>query len=299
MKLRNSVYYLKEAARGVWRNGWMSFASIVVVVLTLLILGSFTLINLNIHAITEDIKNQVEIVAYLDEEFEEDYNIQRLRTEIIQLSGVQEVTFVSKEEALERLREQLGDHSGITEGLERNPLPSSFEVRPQDPEKIADVAKAIARLAGIESVDYGQNVVEQLFAVSRVIQGFGYIVIGLLAVISLFLIANTIKLTVYARRHQINIMKFVGATDWFVRWPFILEGVILGLLGAVITYLILFYGYGVLYFQAGAWMFQHFLSLNLIVPEVAGRELLKILFVMGIGIGAVGSGISVRKFLKV
>lgn len=299
MKLRNSVYYFKEAARGVWRNGWMSFASIVVVVLTLLILGSFTLINLNIHAITEDIKNQVEIVAYLDEEFEEVYNIQRLRSEIIQLSGVQEVTFVSKDEALERLREQLGDHSGITDGLERNPLPSSFEVRPHDPEKVADLANAIASLTGIESVDYGQKVVEQLFAVSRVIQGFGYIVIGLLAVISLFLIANTIKLTVYARRHQINIMKFVGATDWFVRWPFILEGVILGLLGAIITYLILFYGYGALYFQASAWMFQYFLSLNMVVPEVAGRELLKILFAMGVGIGAVGSGISVRKFLKV
>jgi cell division transport system permease protein len=299
MKLRNSVYYFKEAATGIWRNRLMSLASVIVVVLTLLILGSFTLINLNIQAITEEIKGQVEIVAYLEDGADSVDALSRLRAELVELKGVQRVTFVSKEEALERLRERLGNQAGITDGLERNPLPASFEIRPQDPEQAAVLADKVARLAGVDSVDYGQQIVEQLFAFSRGIQVFGYIVIAFLGIVSLFLIANTIKLTVYSRRSQISIMKFVGATDWFIRWPFILEGIFLGLLGALITYLLLFFGYSFLYFRASAWMYQNFLSVKMVVPEVAGRELLRFLFFMGAGIGAVGSGISVRRFLKV
>lgn len=299
MKLRNSVYYIKEAAVGVWRNRLMSLASVIVVVLTLLILGAFILINLNIQAITEEIKGQVEIVAYLEDSADSADAISQLRTELLALQGVKQVTFVSKDDALERLRERLGDQAGITDGLERNPLPASFEIRPQDPEQTEALADKIARLEGVESVDYGQQIVEQLLSFSRGLQLFGYIVIAFLGIVSLFLIANTIKLTVYSRRRQIGIMKFVGATDWFIRWPFILEGIFLGLLGALITYLILFFGYGFLYFRASAWLYQNFLSVQMVVPEVAARELLKFLFAMGAGIGAVGSAISVRRFLKV
>jgi len=299
MKLRNTVYYFREAAVGIWRNRLMSLASIIVVILTLLILGSFTLINLNIQAITEEIKGQVEIIAYLEEGVDTEEAISRLRSELMELSGVQQVTFVSRDAALERLRERLGNQAGITEGLERNPLPASFEIRPRNPEQTAALATRIDSLSGIESVDYGQKIVEQLLAFSRGIQVFGYIVIAFLGVISLFLIANTIKLTVYSRRREINIMKFVGATDWFIRWPFILEGIFLGLLGALITYLLLFYSYSFLYVRASAWLYQNFLSVKMVVPEAAGRALLKFLFAMGAGIGAVGSGISVRRFLKV
>lgn len=296
MKLRNSVYYMREAAKGIWRSRLMSLASVVVVVLTLLIFGAFILINLNIQAITEEIKGQVEIIAYLDQDTEDTV---RLREQLVALPGVQQVSYISKEEALERLRERLGDQAGITDGLERNPLPASFEIRPQDPEHTASLADSISRLDGIESVDYGQQIVEQLLSFSRNVQVFSYGVIVFLGVISLFLIANTIKLTVYSRRRQISIMKFVGATDWFIRWPFILEGVFLGLLGALLTYLTLFIGYSVLYFQASAWLYQNFLSVKMVVPETAGKELLKFLFATGAGIGAVGSGISVRRFLKV
>ncbi len=299
MKLKNLSYYVKEAATGIWRNRLMSLASVIVVVLTLLILGAFTLINLNIQAVTDEIKGQVEVVAYLEEEAETYEEVGRLREELRGLEGVQQVTFVSRDEALERLRERLGDKAGITEGLERNPLPASFEIRPQDPEHTAILAKAISQLEGIESVDYGQQLVEQLLAFSRSVELFSYTVIVFLGVISLFLIANTIKLTVYSRRRQIGIMKFVGATDWFIRWPFILEGIFLGLFGALFTYLLLLAGYGILYHRASAWLYQNFLSVQMVVPELAGRELLKFLFVTGAGIGAVGSAISLRRFLKV
>jgi cell division transport system permease protein len=294
MKIRNSLYYVKQAAIGVWRNGWMTLASITVVVLTLLILGAFIAINLNIVQITEDIKNQVEVIAYL----EDDAAAEDLRQQILDIEGIKQLSFVSKEKALERMREQLGE--GITEALdERNPLPASFEIQAKDPDDIPALAEKIQELPGVESVDYGQQVVEKLFQFTRVLQLFGLGIIAALAIMALFLIANTIKLTVFARRRQINIMKFVGATDWFIRWPFILEGVFLGLLGALIAYLILFYGYGFFYLRASAWLYQNFLAVTMATPEQVGMELLKMLFALGVGIGAVGSGISVRKFLKV
>lgn len=299
MKLKNLIYYIKEAAVGVWRNRLMSLASIVIVILTLMILGAFTLINLNIQAITDEVKGQVEIVVYLLEEASGPEEVARLRTELAALPGIQEITFVSPDEALERLRERLGENSGITDGLERNPLPASFEMKPFDPERSSDIAERAERLQGVESVDYGKQIVNQLLSFSRNIQLFSYTIIIFLGVISLFLIGNTIRLTVYSRRRQIGIMKFVGATDWFIRWPFILEGVFIGLFGALFTYLLLFFGYSFLYHQASAWMYQNFLSVEMVMPAVAGKELLKFLFATGVGIGAIGSGISVRKFLKV
>lgn len=285
---------MKEAGLGVWRNGWMTLASVTVVVLTLLILGSFIAVNLNIVEITNSIKDQVELIVYLEDEVDAD----ELREQIMQFPRIQQLIYVSKEDALDRMREQLGD--GITEALDgRNPLPASFEIQAIDPEDIPALALSIGVLPGVEGVDYGQQVVEKLFQFTRVLQVFGLIVIVSLAVMALFLIANTIKLTVFARRKQIGIMKFVGATDWFIRWPFILEGVFLGLLGALISYLVVFYGYGFLYFRASAWLYENFLSVSMASPEQVGMELLKILFALGAGIGALGSGISVRKFLKV
>lgn len=294
MKPRNIFYFLKEAGLGVRRNGWMTVASITVVVLTLLILGSFIAINLNVIRITEDIQDQVELIVYL----EDGADIQVLRQDILNISGIQQLTFVSKEQALERMRQELGD--GITEALDgRNPLPASFEIQAADPNDIPFLAEKIQDMAGVESIDYGQQVVEKLFQFTRVLQLFSMGIMVALAVMALFLIANTIKLTVFARRRQIEIMKFVGATDWFIRWPFILEGVFLGVLGALVAYTVLFFGYSFFYIKASAWMYQNFLSVGIATPELVGRELMKFLFTLGAGIGAIGSGISVRKFLKV
>lgn len=294
MKFRNSLYYLKQAGLGVLRNGWMTVASVTVVFLTLLILGSFIAINLNVVQITEDIKNQVELIVYLDD----DADTTRLRQDILQIQGIHQLAFVSKEQALMQMRQELGE--GITEALDgNNPLPDSFEIQAIDPEVIPAIAQSIESMSGVEGVDYGKQVVERLFQFTRVLQVFSVGIIVALAMMALFLIANTIRVTVFARRRQIEIMKFVGATDWFIRWPFILEGVFLGIIGALVAYLILFYGYSFFYIRASTWMYQNFLSVGIATPALVGRELLKFLFALGAGIGAIGSGISVRKFLKV
>lgn len=298
MRLRNIWYFSQDALVGAWRNGWMTLASVTVVIMTLLIFGAFMTINLNIQHLTTELREQVEIVVevsnYLDDDME---GIEQLRRRIVEINGVKQLSFVDKDTALARMREQLGDVVDALEG--RNPLRHTFEVRVSEPDDVKRIAYAIESLPGVAAVNYGERVVETLLAVTRYIQIFGYSIIGALALMGLFLIANTIKLTVYARRRQINIMKFVGATDWFIRWPFILEGVFLGIVGAAVAYAALFFGYSYLYQQASVFMFEHLLSLSLVTPKLVSISLLKALFAFGIGIGALGSGISVRKFLRV
>ncbi|EEG77852.1 permease-like cell division protein FtsX [Dethiobacter alkaliphilus] len=293
MLIRNFIYYIKEAFSSIFRNGWMSFASVGVVTVTLFILGSFLLLNINVEHLAEDIKDQVEIIAYVDEELST-RQVDSLRVQVIQLEQVEEVRFVGKDEALYRLRDQLGD---LVEGYEddRNPLRDSFEVRTIIPEDIPAVAAQLERMQGIARVDYGTEVVERLFMFTGTIRWVGMAFMTGLALTAMFLIANTIKLTVNARSKEIMIMKYVGATEWFVRWPFLIEGVLLGFLGALMPTLVLVFVYG----EVVAWTSLNLYFLPLVAPEVIISELAKLLLLLGTAIGGMGSLVSMRRFLKV
>lgn len=293
MIIRNFIYFIKEAFCSIARNGWMSFASVSVVAITLLILGSFTLLNLNVEHIANEIKEQVEIIARVDENCGPE-EVEKLRVSLIQLAQVEEVRFVSKEEALERLKEQLGE---FMEGYEqeRNPLRDSFEIRTINPEDVPAVAAEIQKIPGIAAVDYGAEVVDKLFRSTNAIQWVGLAFMIGLAGTALALIANTIKLTVNARAKEIMIMKWVGATEWFIRWPFIFEGIILGTIGALIPSLLLIYLYG----EAFNWARMNLYFLPLVAPEQVLVDLSKLLLLLGASIGALGSMFSMRRFLKV
>ncbi|NLM52122.1 MAG: ABC transporter permease [Firmicutes bacterium] len=293
MLIRNFLYYIKEAFCSIGRNGWMSFASISVVTITLLILGSFILLNLNVEHIANEIKEQVEIIARVDENCRPD-EVEKIRVSLIQIAQVEEVRFVSKEEALERLKEQLGE---FMEGYEQehNPLRDSFEIRTINPEDVPAVAAEIKKIPGIAAVDYGAEVVDKLFRSTNVIQWVGFAFMIGLAGTAMALIANTIKLTVNARAKEIMIMKWVGATEWFIRWPFIFEGIILGTIGALIPSLILIYAYG----EAFNWARMNLYFLPLVAPEQILMDLSKLLLLLGATIGALGSMLSMRRFLKV
>ncbi len=296
MRFSNIFYFSREALVGIWRNGWMTLASVTVVLMMLLVFGAFILINFNIQHITTEIRQQVEIVVEISDDLDESAT-DELRQQILGLQGVQQLRYVDKETALERMRDQLGDIIDALDG--RNPLLNTFEIQVSDAQYIQRVATDIERLEGVETVNYGEELVETLLAVTGVIQLFGYSIIGVLAFVGLFLIANTIKLTVYARRRQINIMKFVGATDWFIRWPFIFEGVFLGLFSAALAFGALYFGYDYLILQAKTFMYEHLLALSLVPPEDIVIQLAQALAAFGGGIGALGSAISVRRFLRV
>ncbi|MDW7651605.1 MAG: permease-like cell division protein FtsX [Bacillota bacterium] len=294
MLIRNWVYYIKEAFRSIFRNGWMSFASIAVVAVTLFILGSFMLLNINVEQITEDIKGQVEIIAYVDETVAPD-EVDAIRIALIQMTQIEEVRFVTREEALDRLKEELGE---LVDGYEedgRNPLRDSFEIRTIIPEDIPAVATELEKMPGIAKVVYGEEIVGKLFQFTGVVQWVGLAFMAGLALTAMFLIANTIRLTVNARSKEIKIMKYVGATEWFIRWPFLIEGVFLGFFGALIPTLMLMYIYG----EAVGWTSLNMYFLPLVAPEVVLDEMAKLLLLLGTAIGGFGSLISIRRFLRV
>ena len=293
MQIRTLFYYIREAFNSVCRNGWMSFASIGVVAVTLLILGSFMLLNINVENITEDIKQQVQIVAYVDETLERD-EVDALRVVLIQMDKVEVVRFVSKEEALERLKDQFG---ALVDGYEkegRNPLRDSFEIGTVIPEDIPAVAAELKLMSGIARLDYGVDIVDNLFRFTGVVKYIGFTFMLGLALTAMFLIANTIKLTVNARAKEIKIMKYVGATEWFIRWPFLIEGVFLGFFGALVPTLILWYVYG----QTVSWASLNLYFLPLVPHEAVMGEMAKLLLILGTAIGGLGSLLSMRRFLK-
>lgn len=292
----NGIFYAwGEAFKSLYRNKWMSIASIGVVVATLLMLGTFMMVSLNINHITNMVKEQVEIVVYIDDEAtlqERD----ELRSMLVNHSSLAEVRFVSKEEALERLKDQVANIVEGYETAEQNPLPDSFEIKTLIPESVAAVARDLEGYPGVSSVYYGKGVVENLFTVTRALQMVGLILMGLLAVTAVFLISHTIRLTVYLRSREIMIMKYVGATNWFIRWPFVLEGLAMGLLGAALPLVALYF----IYQSAVDWVFSNNLFfLSLIPVSLMMIELAKYLVPLGTGLGALGSIFSMGRFLRV
>ncbi len=297
MPIRSLFYFWKEALKSIFHHGWMSIASIAVVAITLLILGSFMVINYNVAILTEDIKEQVQIVLYIDEGAGAE-EVNELQALLISHPQMEEVRYVSKEEAMERLKDQLGERAFLLDGYEeedKNPLRDSYELRTNIPEEVAVIAEEIENYPAVGYLDYGSGVVEPLFQFTGIVRWVGLAFMSGLALTAVFLIAHTIRLTVFIRRKEIMIMKYVGATDWFIRWPFIFEGLLLGLFGALIPVAIIYYAYEI----AFLWMETNVYFVNLIPTEEIMAEIMQVLIPLGVVLGVLGSSISVRRFLKV
>lgn len=263
------------------------------------------LMSLNVNELADQLESQVEVRVFLELDIEQQ-QIDKVRSHIADLVEVSKVTFVSREEGIEFLREMLGeDGKDLLEGFdgENNPLNDSFTVEVFEPTTVQDVAEKIKAYGNSEaegliaSVKYGQGTVENLFKVTRAVRNIGLIIVAGLAITAMFLISNTIKVTILARQREISIMKLVGATNYFIRWPFFIEGALIGLIGSIIPVVLLIYGYGQLIhttqFELGLMM------IKLIGLDEVGARISLILIGFGILIGIWGSTISVRKFLKV
>ena len=297
MLSRSLLYFWAEALKSIIRHGWMSIASIAVVAVTLLILGSFMVINFNLANITQEVKEQVQIVLYLEEDVQADIK-EELERKLFSHEQLEEIRFVSREDAMDRLRTQLDEHSYLLEGYQEdgeNPLRPSFELSTRIPEDVGIVAQEVEEYPGVAYADYGSGVVEPLFQFTGVVRWVGLAFMAGLAVTAVFLIAHTIRLTVYIRREEIMIMKYVGATNWFIRWPFIFEGLLLGLLGGIIPIVIIYYGYH----GAFEWMHDNIYFITLLDPGDIITTVVKVLIPLGLILGALGSVISLRRFLKV
>ncbi|EMT39094.1 Cell division protein [Thermoanaerobacter thermohydrosulfuricus WC1] len=295
MLFRNLKYFLKEGFSNLARNRLMTIASITSVMAAMLILGLFLVIILNVNSLTNQVESQLELKAFLKDNISEQ-EVSQIGNEIKTIPGVTSVVFESKEEALQKFKQQLGDKSYLAEGLEKdNPLPQSYIIKVKDAGLMKDISNEIKQINGVDKVSYGQDVVDKLLGIIKIIRIVGLSIILILFIISIVIISNTIKLGVFARRREINIMKYIGATDWFIRWPFLIEGVVLGLVGALLSValLVLIYGYVLDIINNKLIVFQ-LLPLEKIVGDI-----LVYFSLIGAMIGALGSGLSIKRFLNV
>lgn len=297
MKARTLLRHGKEGIKNLVRNGWMTSASISAVAIMLLIVGVFLLLILNLNHFATSVEEDVEVRVFIEltataEQHEE------LRTEIERIPSTETISYIPKEEGLEEFIESLGDQGEIFETLRgENPLYDVFVIRAVTPQQTEQLASQIELLPYVEEVGYGKDIVKQLFTFTSYARQIGFFLVVGLMFTTMFLIANTIKLTIVARKREIKIMKLVGATNGFIRWPFFIEGLLLGVLGSLIPVGILAFGYDRLY-ETFSYrlevMFIGLLPTDPLIFQVAG-----ILVAIGAFIGIWGSVMSVRKFLKV
>ncbi len=294
MALKNLVYYCREAVRSLFRNSWFSVTSIGIVAISLIILGISVLLVINANTIAASVESDVEITVFMVDEATE-RQVEDLKNHLGGLSGVEEVRFIPREEGLESMRESLGD---VVDGMEENnPLPHAFRIKTQNAGQVQGVALQVERLIEVDKVRYGQGFVEKLLSVTAWVRMAGLIGVALLTASAVFLIASTIRLSVYARHKEINIMKFLGATNWFVRGPFLLEGMILGFAGALLASVVVIFSYQALASRISVSLTFLFHSVPL--GNDLFLQLTASLLVLGLLIGALGSILSLRKHLEV
>lgn len=295
MKLRTSEYFIAEVFRSLRRNNWMTFASIGTVTVSLFVLGVFLILVLNMNRLAGMLESQVQISVYLEDHLT-DREKRQIEYDITSLQGIDTVKYVDRDEAKTRLQERLGDQKYLLDALsDDNPLPDAFEVTVTTPAVVESAASAISAMSGVEEAKYGQDVIEHLFDITRLMRIFGLVLMLLLGAATLFIIANTIRLTVFARRKEIAIMKYVGATDWFIRWPFLLEGIVLGCFGGIIAAVALRS-----FYAAMAAQIYSTLAFFPLLPQYPFMNYVTLAILgSGIVVGAIGSLISLKRFLRV
>jgi len=295
MKLSSVYYVIRDGFRNIWRNKMMSLASISTVAISLFLLGAVWLFISNVNFMVESVESELEINAYVDTTYTRDQAAE-LMEKISDLPGVNYVSFVTKEDALLILQGRFGANANLAETVgERNPLPDLIKIKANNPDAVPVLARRIENTPGIESVRYGQGYVERLLEVADLVQKAGLSGLAGISLAAVFLISTSIRITVFSRREEITIMRLVGATNWYIRSPFLVEGVLIGAFGSALACGVLYYGYLRLASYLEANMF--FLPL-LLDKEVLLSMGLRILTYGG-GLGLIGSFLSVFRYLRV
>ncbi|MCM3760661.1 permease-like cell division protein FtsX [Alkalihalobacillus oceani] len=297
MKLRTLGRHVREGSKNLGRNGWMTFASISAVAVMLFVVGAFLLLIMNVNHFASVIEDDVEIRVYIELTATAEQQ-DELRAQIETTPDVAEVTFLGKDEGLNQLIDSLDERGQVFESIRsENPLNDVFIVEASSPQLTDQVARLLEQMPYVERVDFGQDVVERLFAFTNLFRTVGLVLVLAMMFTAMFLIANTIKLTIVARKREIQIMKLVGATNGFIRWPFFIEGLLLGVVGSLIPILLIGFGYSYLISNFGERFEIMFFSLLPLFPYI--WQIAALLIGIGAFIGVWGSIVSVRKFLKV
>ena len=291
-------FFLREALRGLRRSSAPALAALLTVVITALVLGVFIPIVQATTGTANEVRNRVVVDAYLKDSATESDRIQ-VQRELEATPGVKSIEYISKDEALRELGHKVNDAQDKIELLGSNPLPSLLRVTPEDPDEIKTIAAQIApggtpRFDAIDEVRNRESETDKILSATGLVKGLGAVMAGLLILASIALIANTIRLSVFARRREVEVMKLVGATNWFIRWPFVIEGVIVGFLGGVLSVLLL----AIAKTTVVDPLSDRFGLLA--APDTIDFPLLVVLLLFAcVAVSAIGSGITLRRFLRV
>jgi cell division transport system permease protein len=287
-------YAVTSAVVNFWRHRTMSLAAVFSAVVMMLILNAFAIVVSHLNTALTALDQKVNMIVYLKDDADGDATqrfIQRLQAD----DNVLEVAYLTKDQAMDRLKTQLADRAELLDMIQENPLPASVEVRLRDPGRMGGLRDSLRLDAVVEEIPLQQDVVDNLVRLTSFARVAGTVMVLGLVGVTLFVIMNTIRVAVYARRQEIEIMKLVGATDWFIRWPFVLEGVLYGLIGAVIVVSVVSVVY--LPMQVQFLSLVQFLPVNL--DPAFPLKLCGMTIVVGVVVGAAGSYLSVRRFLDV
>ncbi|MBQ6841392.1 MAG: permease-like cell division protein FtsX [Bacilli bacterium] len=287
---------IRDAVKSIGRNFSLSMASILCVTITLIIVSFAMIITANVNNATKNIEEEMNIVVYLQKDVT-DEDIDNMESEITNIIGVKEIKFVSKEEQKNNMSEYNSAFETILNYLDDNPLLDSYVVFVNDVKEISEVAKQIDDLPKVETTKYGEGMVEEVVSAFDIIQKGTIAIVIALVLVTVFLIGNTIKLTIYSRRNEIEIMRLVGASNSAIKLPFIFEGLMLGIIGSIIPVCITIYGYVILYNTMHGYLFSE--MLRLVEPYNFVFWVSGTLVVIGAVVGMFGSSRSVRKYLKI
>ena len=295
MKKNNIGYLFREGIRGVFLHGFMSFAAVCVTVACLIIMGTFSLILYNLHVMIIDLEKENEVLVYIDENYSE-AEAKSVGSQINMISNVHNAVFVSREQALEDFLDEQTNSSAF-DGVTSDTLRDRFVVTMENNALMQQTVDKIREIDGVADVTAHYEIANGFQTLQKVLNIASSVIIIVLFVVSLFIISNTVKLAMYDRKEEIAIMKMVGATNSFIRLPFVVEGFILGMLGAAIAF---FLQWGLYNFLESKIAAIDTLQLVTVVPFTEVIELVAVMYALtGFAVGVVGSLLSIRKFLKV
>ena len=293
--LRRSI---RDAFKSVFRNFSLSLASISCITITLIIVAISIIVTFNVQNFTKEMEKDLTIVVFLDTDTTEE-EVEEIRDKLESMSNVESLTYQSKASVKEEMSQENEIFNEVmsTWDDEDNPLKDTFQVKVKVVERISNTAKNIEKIDKVSSVKYGEGMVDNLIEAFEAAQNVSYGMVIALILVTVFLIINTIKLTIFSRKREISIMRLVGASNFTIKTPFIIEGMVLGLLGSIIPILIVCFGYIALYNHFDGYLYSRMITL--IEPEPFIYMVSGIVLVIGIIVGMIGSASAVRKYLKV
>lgn len=296
MRLNSALYVLRETGNSLRRNPWLSAASVLTVMVSLVILGFSVFFLINASNMAKTFESELEIAVFV-QNGTTPQDLDNLKKQIESMSGVASVSLVTKDQALADFSKSMGDgQSNLLSDLGgTNPFPDKLTVKAANPQTVKTLADSFSSLPGVEKVRYGQGFVDKLLKFTTWLRWIGVGVISAFAVASIVLISINIKMNLFSRRREIQIMKLVGASNSFVRWPFLVEGLALGFMGGSLAAVVV----GLAYQWLAGYVRSTLTFLPVVQNSLLVAQILMGLLVAGMGIGALGSAISLRKFLRV